>query len=347
MSSVTHTTLSADTQMRAAVLVEPGRIEMAQRPVPKPAAGDVLVRVSSVGVCGSDTHYYRHGRVGGFVVEAPLVLGHEAAGTIVGVGESVDPSRVGQRVSIEPQRPDPDSEETRRGHYNLCPHMRFFATPPVDGALCDYVTIGAEFAHPVPDSMSDDAAALCEPLSVGIAAIRKAELDGRSRVLIAGAGPIGIVMTQLARAYGATEIVVSDPDRTRRERAMSFGATTAVDPTIEPTAELAVDAFIDASGAAMAIADGIRAVRPAGRVVLVGSGAESMELPTQVIQNRELVLTGVFRYANTWPTAIALVESGRVDLDAMVTARFPLEKAAEALDSDRIPGSVKSVVTVS
>ena len=96
-----------------------------------------------MGVCGSDTHYYRHGRVGGFVVEAPLVLGHEAAGTIVGVGDSVDPSRIGQRVSIEPQRPDPDSEETRRGHYNLCPHMQFFATPPVDGALCDYVTIGA------------------------------------------------------------------------------------------------------------------------------------------------------------------------------------------------------------
>ncbi len=333
--------------MRAAVLVEPGRIEMEERPIPTPGQGDVLVRVSSVGVCGSDTHYYRHGRVGSFVVEAPLILGHEAAGTIVGVGESVDPSRVGQRVSIEPQRPDPDSEETRRGHYNLCPHMRFFATPPVDGALCDYVTIGAKFAHPVPDSMSNDAAALCEPLSVGIAAIRKAELDGTSRVLIAGAGPIGIVMTQLARAYGATDIVVSDPDQTRRDRAVAFGATTVIDPTVEQTDELTVDAFIDASGAAAAVAAGIRAVRPAGRVVLVGSGAETMELPTQLIQNRELVLTGVFRYANTWPTAIALVESGRVDLDAMVTARFPLEKAAEALDSDRIPGSVKSVVTVS
>ena len=347
MRGVTHTTLSRDTQMRAAVLVEQGRIEMEQRPVPAPDPGDVLIRVSSVGVCGSDTHYYRHGRVGGFVVNAPLVLGHEAAGTIVGVGESVDPSRIGQRVSIEPQRPDPDSSETRRGHYNLCPHMRFFATPPVDGALCDYVTIGAEFAHPVPDSMSDDAAALCEPLSVGIAATRKAELDGRSRVLIAGAGPIGIVMTQLARAYGATEIVVSDPDPTRRDRAMTFGATTVVDPTREGTDDLAVDAFIDASGAAAAVTAGIHAVRPAGRIVLVGSGAETMELPTQLIQNRELVLTGVFRYANTWPTAIALVESGRVDLDAMVTARFPLEKAAEALDSDRIPGSVKSVVTVS
>ena len=347
MENVTHTTLSRHTHMRAAILVEPGRIEMQERPIPTPGPGDVLIRVSSVGVCGSDTHYYRHGRVGSFVVDAPLVLGHEAAGTIVGVGDSVAPVRIGERVSIEPQRPDPDSEETRRGHYNLCPHMRFFATPPIDGALCDYVTIGAGYAHRVPDSVSDDAAALCEPLSVGIAAIRKAGVDGGSRVLITGAGPIGIMVAQVARAYGATDIVVSDPDESRREQATAFGATAVVDPTVEPIGELGVDAFIDASGAPAAVVDGIRAVRPAGTVVLVGSGAESMELPTQQIQNRELVLTGVFRYANTWPTAIALVESGRVDLDAMVTARFPLEKVAEALDSDRTPGSVKSVVAVS
>jgi L-iditol 2-dehydrogenase len=320
---------------------------MEDRPVPSAAPGEVLVRVSSVGVCGSDTHYYRHGRVGSFVVEAPLVLGHEAAGTIVAVGDGVPASRIGQRVSIEPQRPDPDSAETRRGNYNLCPHMRFYGTPPVDGAFCDYVTIGAPFAHPVPDGVSDDAAALCEPLSVGIAAVRKAGVNGGSRVLIAGAGPIGIVVTQLARCYGATDIVVSDPDGSRRERARTFGATTLLDPTVDDVADLGVDAFIDASGAPAAVADGIRAVRPTGAVVLVGSGAETMSLPTQLIQNRELVLTGVFRYANTWPTAIALVESGRVDLDAMVTARFPLEKAAEALDSDRTPGSVKTVVQVS
>ena len=320
---------------------------MDERPIPAPGPGDVLIRVSSVGVCGSDTHYYRHGRVGSFVVRQPLVLGHEAAGTIVGVGEGVDRSRIGERVSIEPQRPDPDSEETRRGLYNLCPHMRFFATPPVDGALCDYVTIGAGYAHRVPDSVSDDAAALCEPLSVGIAAIRKAGVDGGSRVLITGAGPIGIMVAQVARAYGATEIVVSDPDEARRERATAFGATAVLDPTVEPIGDLGVDAFIDASGAPPAVVDGIRAVRPGGNIVLVGSGAESMELPTQLIQNRELVLTGVFRYTNTWPTAIALVEAGRVDLDAMVTAHFPLEKAADALDSDRAPGSVKSVVAVS
>jgi len=346
MATVTHTTLG-DTRMRAAVLIEPGRIEMQERPIPVPGPDDVLIRVSSVGVCGSDTHYYRHGRIGDFVVTAPLVLGHEAAGTIVDVGASVDRTRIGQRVSIEPQRPDPDSAETRRGHYNLCPHIRFFAPPPVDGALCDYVTIGAAFAHPVPESMSDDAAALCEPLSVGIAAARKAGLGAGSRVLVAGAGPIGIVVAQVARAFAAAEIVVSDPDPARRDRARAFGATAVIDPTAGPVGELGVDAFIDASGAPAAVSAGIRAVRPAGSVVLVGSGAETMQLPTQLIQNRELVLTGVFRYADTWPTAIELVQSGRVDLDAMVTAHFALEKTAAALDSDRTPGSVKSVVTVS
>ena len=274
------------------------------------------------------------------------MLGHEAAGTIVGVGESVDPSRIGQRVSIEPQRPDPDSAETRRGDYNLCPHMQFFGTPPIDGALCDYVTIGAEFAHLVPDTVSDDAAALCEPLSVGIAALRKAGIGEGSKLLVAGAGPIGIVVIQLARAYGASEIAVSDLDESRRHQARMNGATVTLDPAAD---ELGCDfdAFVDASGAHAAVTAGIRALRPAGTAVLVGSGAETMDLPTQLIQNRELTLTGVFRYANTWPEAIELVESHRVDLDSMVTGRFPLERTADALDSDRTPGSVKTVVAVS
>jgi L-iditol 2-dehydrogenase len=332
--------------MRAAVLAEPGRIDITDRPVPTPSAGDVLVRVGVVGVCGSDSHYYREGRIGGFVVEAPLILGHEASGVIAAVGPGVPDNRVGQRVSIEPQRPDPDSDETRRGLYNLSPDMRFYATPPVDGARCDYVTIGAAFAHPVPEAVSDDAAALCEPLSVGIAAIAKAAVTGGSRVLVAGAGPIGIMTVQVARAYGATDIIVTDLDPQRRELATRFGATTVLDPRTDDVSDLRVDAFVDASGAPAAVAAGVAAVRPAGRIVLVGSGSATMELPTQLIQNRELVLTGVFRYANTWPTAIALAESGRVDLEAMVTARFPLEKTAEALESDRVPGNIKSVVEV-
>jgi L-iditol 2-dehydrogenase len=332
--------------MRAAVLVETGRIEIQERPVPVPGPGDVLIRVGSVGVCGSDAHYYREGRIGDFVVSSPLVLGHEAAGAIAAVGPGVPEARVGERVSIEPQRPDPSSDETRRGHYNLCPHMRFFATPPVDGALCDYVTIGSAFAHPVPDSVSGDAAALCEPLSVGIAAIQKAEVTGGSRVLIAGAGPIGIMAAQVARAFGATAVVVTDPDPHRRELATRFGATAALDPRTDDVSDLGVDAFIDASGAPAAVASGLTAARPAGRAVLVGMGQVTMELPVQVIQNRELIVTGVFRYANTWPTAIALIRSGQVDVDAMVTARYPLERTAEALESDRVPGNIKSIVEV-
>ena len=275
------------------------------------------------------------------------MLGHEAAGTIVAVGDGVPVSRIGQRVSIEPQRPDPDSAETRSGRYNLCPHMRFFATPPVDGALCDYVTIGAAFAHPVPDTISDDAAALCEPLSVGIAAVRKAGLIGGVPGAHRRCRSDRHRGHQVARAYGATDIIVTDLDESRRERAARSVRRRF---SIRPSRTIGDWEWTRSSMPPVRpppSREGIHAVRPAGTRRPGRLGAETMALPTQLIQNRELVLTGVFRYANTWPTAIALVESGRVDLDAMVTARFPLEKAAEALDSDRTPGSVKAVVQVS
>ncbi|RVW05738.1 NAD(P)-dependent alcohol dehydrogenase [Rhodococcus xishaensis] len=332
--------------MRASVLVEPGRIEMEERVVPSPGPGDVLVKVASVGICGSDTHFYREGRIGDFVVDQPLVLGHESSGTIVAVGADVSADRIGQRVSIEPQRPDPASEESRRGLYHLCPHMQFFAAPPFDGALAEYVTIGSGFAHAIPEDMSDDAAALCEPLSVAIAANRKAGVTAGSRVLVAGAGPIGIATLQSALAFGATEVIVTDLDPVRREMATKFGATAVLDPREQDVAGLHVDAFIDASGAPSAVTAGIEAVRPAGTVVLVGMGADEMTLPVHIIQHRELLLTGVFRYANTWQAAISLERSGRVDLDSMVTKRFPLAEAEQALNADRIPGSLKAVVRV-
>ncbi|MBY6707261.1 NAD(P)-dependent alcohol dehydrogenase [Rhodococcus sp. BP-241] len=332
--------------MRAAVLTEPGHIETQTRPVPTPNAGDVLVRVASVGVCGSDAHYYREGRIGDFVVESPLVLGHEASGVIVAVGDGVSPRRVGSRVSIEPQRPDPDSRETRSGHYNLCPHMEFYATPPVDGALCEYVTIGSTFAHDVPDAVSDDAAALFEPLSVAIATARKGGITGGSRVLIAGAGPVGVLTAQVARAFGATEIVVSDISADRRANATRYGATRVIDPADESVHDLDVEVFVDASGAPRAVQDGMRAVRPAGRVVLVGMGGDEYPIPVSVIQNRELWVTGVFRYADTWPTALELVRTGRVELDSMVTGRFDLDHVEDALNHDRTDGSIKAVVTV-
>src|SRR3954463_15246663 len=192
--------------MRAAVLHGPGEVVLEERPVPRPGPAEVVVRVRSVGVCGSDTHYYDHGRIGSFVVEAPLVLGHEAAGEGAELGPGVTRLTVGQRVSVEPGVPDLTCEQCLAGRYNLCPDMRFFATPPIDGSLAEFVTVHQAFAHPVPEDMSDDAAAFREPLSVGVWANRRAGVTAGSRVLITGAGPVGLVAAQCAVAFGATEV---------------------------------------------------------------------------------------------------------------------------------------------
>lgn len=334
------------TAMRASVLRPDRTIAVETRPIPALAPDEVLVRVSAVGVCGSDVHYYREGRIGPFSVDEPLVLGHEAAGVIAAVGAAIDPARTGERVSIEPQHPDLHSRETLAGRYNLDPAMEFYATPPVDGAFAEFARIRSIFAWPVPDEISDDAAALMEPLSVGIAAAQKARISAGSRVYIAGAGPIGVIMAQVARAYGATEIIVSDIDGARLERARRFGATRVVDPRSEDVASLGLeaDAFIDASGATPAILAGLHAVRPAGRVVLVGMGADEISMPIPLIQNRELVITGIFRYRNTWPIAIELVRTGRVDLDAVVTSHFDLERVEEALATSTDPAQLKVIV---
>ena len=332
---------------RAAVLHSARDVRISSRPVPTPAADEVLVRVTAVGVCGSDVHFFHDGRLGDWRVEDPLVLGHESGGVIVAVGDDVDPARVGERVTIEPQHPSPTSAETLRGEYNLDPEMRFYAVPGTDGAFQEFVTIQSHFAFAIPDSVSDEAAALMEPLSVAIATARKAAIQPGSRVLIAGAGPIGILSAQVARAFGATEVIVSDLAESRRQSALSFGASRAIDPAQGDLDELrgTIDAFIDASGAAPAVRSGLLTVRPGGRVVLVGMGIDELPLPISHIQNNELIITGVFRYANTWPAAIALVADGRVDLDRMVTGRFGLDRVADALESTADPTTIKSIVT--
>lgn len=337
---------SLPTAMRVSVLRQAGEIVLEERTVPRPSADEVLIRVGSVGICGSDVHYFKEGRIGDFIVEQPLVLGHEAGGTIVAVGADVDPSRVGERVSIEPQRPSATSPQTLAGKYNLCPHMEFYATPPIDGAFAEYVTIQSHFAFAIPETISDDAAALMEPLSVGIAAARKANITAGSSVLVTGAGPIGIIAAQVAKAFGATRIVVSDIDAARREQALAFGATEVLNPITDGAriAALGVDALLECSGATAAVRSGLEALAPAGIAVLVGMGADEIALPIPLIQNRELVVTGIFRYANTWPTAIELVRTGRVDLDSLVTGSYGLEQVAEALLASTSSTSLKTMV---
>jgi L-iditol 2-dehydrogenase len=333
--------------MRAAVLRGVGDVVVEERPVPEAGPGEVLVRVASVGVCGSDTHYYEHGRIGQFVVESPLVLGHEAAGEVAALGPGVTSLAVGQRVSVEPGVPDLTCEQCLAGRYNLCPGMRFFATPPVDGAFAEYVVVHAAFAHPVPDTIGDDAAALLEPLSVGIWACRKGRVGPGSRVLVTGAGPIGLVSVQAARAFGATEVVVSDVNPERLALARELGATDVVDARTASVTDLPrrPQVLLECSGHPAATASAIRALDRAGRAVLVGMGGDELPLPLSVVQERELEVTGTFRYAGTWPTAIALVAAGRIDLDRLVTGTYGLAAAADALVvGRRDPQSVKVVV---
>ncbi|CAA9273683.1 MAG: Sorbitol dehydrogenase [uncultured Blastococcus sp.] len=333
--------------MRAAVLRGVGDVVVEERAAPQAGPGEVVVRVTSVGVCGSDTHYYEHGRIGRFTVDSPLVLGHEAAGEVAALGAGVTSLAVGQRVSIEPGIPDRTCPQCLAGRYNLCPNMRFFATPPVDGALSEYVAVHEAFAHPVPDTISDDAAALLEPLSVGIWACRRGRVGPGSRVLVTGAGPIGLVSVQAALAFGATEVVVSDVNPARLELARELGATDVVDARTARVADLPrpPDVLLECSGHPAATAEAIRALAPAARAVLVGMGGDELLLPLSVVQERELEVTGTFRYAGTWPTAIALVAAGRVDLDRLVTGTYTLDQAEEALTAGRRdPTSVKVVV---
>lgn len=331
--------------MRASVLYSARTIGVEERLTPTPGQGQVLVKIASVGACGSDAHYYHHGRIGGYVVEGPLILGHEAAGRIEAVGEGVDASWIGKRVSLEPGVPCARCTECRTGHYNLCPDVVFFATPPVDGTFCEYIAHSVDYVYELPDNVSDDAGALIEPLSVGIWAMKQATVPLGGSVLITGAGPIGLMAVQVARASGVKDIIVADPAENRREAAVMFGATSVFDPTAEDASGLRVDTLVDCSGVASAIASATASVKPRGSVTLVGMGGDSVALPMSTIQNRELTVKGIFRYAHTWPTGISLATRGLVELDAMVTGHFSLDRVDEALTADPALGAIKSAVT--
>jgi L-iditol 2-dehydrogenase len=333
----------------AAVLHGIGDLRIQDHPMPVPGPHEVVVQIASVGICGSDVHYYEHGRIGDFVVDAPMVLGHESSGVIVERGSQARALEVGRRVAIEPGVPCGHCEQCRRGTYNLCPDVVFFATPPVDGSLARYVAVHEAFAHPVPDSMSDDAAALIEPLSVGLWANRKAGTGIGSRVLVTGAGPIGVLCALTARAAGAAWVGIADVHPARLAAAASFGLDDVIEGgTGVDYAGFDPDVLLECTGVPPVVSAGIKALRPLGRAVLVGMGPSAEQsLPVSAIQNRELTVTGTFRYAHTYPDAIALVSSGRVDLDALVGARLPLAEAERGLTMGHTdPSVLKTVVRV-
>jgi L-iditol 2-dehydrogenase len=311
--------------------------------VDAPGPGQVLVQVSAVGVCGSDVHYYEHGSLGPNVVRAPHILGHEFCGRVVATGAQVN-GRIGERVAVEPGMACRACPACLSGHYNLCPHMRFLGAPPYDGALRGHIAVPAELAFPLPESISEEAGALIEPLAVAVWAVRGAGLPARGSVLITGAGPVGLLCAQVARAHGAEEVALVDVNADRLEAARSLGfAVVASAPSALP-GDYGV--LIECSGSPAALAAGAAAITAGGRVVLVGMAAEgSVNLSLDDLQRRELTVVGSFRYAYCYPEAIELAARGQVALEPLITGRYRLDEVPAALAAAREdPAAIKSVV---
>lgn len=326
----------------SAVLHGVRSIKIEDRPIPVPRPHEVLVAVKATGICGSDVHYYEHGRIGDFVVEAPMVIGHESAGTITAVGSGVDPGRIGDLVALEPGVPCRRCEQCLGGRYNLCPDVAFFATPPVDGSISGFVAIDAGFAHPAPAGLTFEQAAMAEPVSVGVWAARKSGITAGDRVLVTGAGPIGLFAAQVARAFGASDVTITDLSdyRLAVARELGFDAVRA-DSALAP----GYTVLLECSGAAAALDSGLASLAPSGRAVLVGMGADTVSLSVPLLQGRELTISGIFRYANTYPTALRLIADGTVATQPVITHRFALENTEEALTlGRREPESLKAVV---
>jgi len=338
--------------MRAAVLPEPGEIEFEDRPRPEADADEVVVDVGAVGICGSDLHYYQHGRIGDYVVESPLVLGHESAGVVSAVGEDVTDHAVGDRVALEPGVPCRRCEHCKSGHYNRCPDVTFMATPPDDGAFAEAIAWPADFAYPLPEGVSLEAGALAEPVSVGVHACRRGNVGVGDRVLVTGGGPIGLLVADVARAMGAGRVAVSEPVERKRSLAAARGAAPAIDPESTSVPETVRSAFhggadvaIEATGDPRALQSCIDAVRRGGTVVAVGLDDEaSLSLDVVDLVDAELTLAGSFRYANTYPAAIDLIAGDEVDATGLIDFRSPLSAVDEALERALDPSVVKGLV---
>lgn len=328
---------------RAAVMTELGNITIQERPEPAPGPMQAVVRIEAVGVCGSDTAYYKVGRIGDYVVDGPIILGHEASGEVIDIGSDVTNVAVGDRVAVEPGTPCRNCRECMAGRYHLCPDLVFLATPPYDGALLEKMTIDARNLYPMPDAMTYEEGALLEPLSVGIWGCKRAGLEAGDDVLVTGAGPVGLLAAATARALGAGSVTVTDLSDFRLNLAREMGFKTE---RSDAPGEEQFDVLLECSGAPGVLGRAMRRLCPAGRAAMIGmSKEEQIGLPLSQLNVNELTLSLVNRYNHTWPLAIELVSSGRIDVAPLVTHHFPLAETAEALTlGSRVPDSVKAVI---
>ena len=307
-------------------------------PMPEMGPDDVTIKMQSVGVCGSDLHYYSKGAVGDFIVDYPFVLGHEAAGIVTEVGANVKHLKKGDRVCMEPGIPCMKCEECLSGHYNLCKDVRFWATPPYDGCLSEYVVHPAAFTFKIPDNMSYTEGALVEPLAIGLHACNMGGVKLGQTVVILGSGCIGLVTLLAAKAYGATQIIVGDVIDKRLAKAAELGAitvnTTQEDlpkKVMELTEGRGADVCIDCAGFSATVDACLSSAKPAGMVIIVGLGQDHVDgFNTGIMSTKELTVKSIFRYRNLYPTAINAIADGRINVGSIVSHRFKFDDTSEA-----------------
>ena len=330
----------------AAVLHGVEDLRLEARPVGAPGTGQALIRVHSVGICGSDLHYFSHAQIKGQKMSLPTsegfqgVMGHEASGVVEAVGEGVTTLKAGDRVALEAGVPCSRCRTCREGRYNLCREVRFLGSflSKCPGALAQRLLHPASFCHALPDAVSLEEAALLEPLNVALAAVRRAAVAPGHRVLVTGAGAVGLLTALAARAAGAAHVTVTDMQAGRLALATSLGVTEAAHAgKVDVVAQVRAgerepyDSCIECSGADPCIAVCIRAAKSGGKCVLVGIGANmDATLPLAEATGREVDLLGVFRYCNLYPAAIALVASGAVDVKPLISHHFELADVAQA-----------------
>jgi len=318
---------------------------------------DVRIALRTVGICGSDVHYYTHGAIGQFVVREPMVLGHEASGVVVEVGSAVTHLKVGDRVCMEPGIPDPNSKATLQGMYNLDPAVRFWATPPVHGVLRPTVVHPAAFTFKLPDNVSFAEGAMVEPVAVGMHAATKAKIKPGDLAIVMGAGPIGMVTALAALAGGCSQVIMTDVQQPKLDLAATLGPITPVNIAQQSLKEI-VDQMTDGWGANLvfecsgnekAAASVFAPLCPGGAVVYVGIPLQPIAYDVAAAMVKEARVEHVFRYAHVYPRAIALMASGKLNVKPLITDTFRFEESVEAFEfaAHMPPTSVKAQIIVS
>jgi D-xylulose reductase len=300
---------------------------------------DVRIEMKSVGICGSDVHYYQFGAIGNFKVTQPMVLGHEAAGVVIEVGKNVNGLEVGDRVCMEPGVPDPNGRATRLGIYNLDPAVVFWATPPVHGCLRETVVHPAAFTFKLPGNVSLNEGAMIEPLAVGLHASRKANIKAGDIALVTGAGTIGIVTALAAMAGGCSRVIITDVIQPKLDLAAQFGAIPVnikkqnlQDVVREITGGWGVDMIFEASGNEAAIANIFEPLCPGGKVVFIGMPVKPVPVDIVAAQAKEARLENIFRYAHVYPSALSLLSSGKINVKPLITDVFEFKNSVKAYE---------------